>query len=142
MSINPFDVSPENKELDEAIIESAPSVAAILEANERERQNLRQVLVDNGMGDVVSAVEEAVGVVNGFIGDVEPEAKVNIPTNHNAKIPDKPKEIIPATLDLKSEDDTIHDRLTEAMAGRLESDIPLTDAYWDIKNAYYTRYKG
>lgn len=98
----------------------------ILKGIEEERSELRKKLIDSGQKDIVEAIEKAVD-----------EAAVEHSNKLKPIIPkEPPKEVVPEQKEFTKSD---HDIITQAMNGRMESDIPLNDKYWTIKNSINMR---
>lgn len=72
--------------------------------------------------------------------ELERETNKNVifPTNAKQEI-EYPKEVIVAQ---KSATESDCNRLTTAAKGRLESDIPLNDPYWDIRGQILSKNRG
>ena len=100
---------------------------------EKERQELREELVNAGMAKEVEAIEEAV-----VKASEAHKQELTRPTNVNVTLPtdakqeiEYPKEVIPVAKSVSVLDS---EEITKAAQGRLESDIPMNDSYWDVKN--------
>ena len=113
MSFNPFDENKEKKEGTFIPSESDKELdSAILDtANEakEEADKLEAVLRANGMGEIVDFIKTA---VDESANEIQKKAQEKVES-----IKDKASEAI-----------------TAAAMGRLESDIPMNDNYWRVKN--------